>query len=118
MTVAGKRVAVLGDMKELGDFSLAAHQAVGRAVVEAEIDTLITVGTLAEEIAEEAARYAVDSNKPKPVTYRFRDSAETVSEIKQFVQHGDAVLVKGSRAMQMEKIVAALMGEKDSGHDV
>ena len=81
--------------------------------MEAEINTLITVGLLADEIAEEAARYAGSANKSKPETHRFHDAAETVSAISRFVQHKDAVLVKGSRAMQMEKIVAALTGEKD-----
>ena len=107
MTVKGKRVAILGDMKELGEFSLQAHQEIGRAVVEAEVETLVTVGGLAKEIAATAQEFAAIKAR------HFADSDEAAAQIRKFVEPGDTILVKGSRAMRMEKIVAVLMSENN-----
>jgi UDP-N-acetylmuramoyl-tripeptide--D-alanyl-D-alanine ligase len=106
------RVAVLGDMKELGDFAREAHQRVGHKVIEAELRLLVTVGALAEEIASEAARYAEKRKAPEPAYWHFVDTDSAAATIRRLVQPQDTVLVKGSRAMQMEKIVAALTGEQ------
>ena len=109
---SGMRVAILGDMRELGDFTLEAHERVGRKVAETNLRLLITVGELATKIAD-AAKEAAPLE-----THHFADSDEAAAHISKLVERGDTVLVKGSRAMQMEKIVAALTGEKDGGHDV
>ncbi len=115
-------VAVLGDMKELGDFSPEAHRRVGRAVVDYHIRLLITVGELAVEIADETRRYAESCGKAAPIHYHCSDSDEAAARSREILQAEmvaleeewqprAVVLVKGSRAMQMEKIVAALTGE-------
>ena len=102
-----KRVAILGDMRELGDFAIEAHERVGRKAAETNLRMLITVGKLSSKMAD-AAQEASSVE-----THHFADSDEAGAQIWEWVKPGDTVLVKGSRAMQMEKIVAALMGEKD-----
>ena len=107
-------VAILGDMKELGTYSEEAHRAVGRKVVEAGVRTLITVGELAPLIAREAAEYAAKAAQKGPTHFHFTDSKQAAQEIRSLLQPRDTVLIKGSRAMEMETIVAALTGETGS----
>ncbi len=91
-----RKVAILGEMRELGDHFESAHRSVGQFAASAEIDLLITVGERASLIAEEANVLA---------SVHFATSDEVVSQIDNLLHPGDVVLVKGSRAMQMEKIV-------------
>lgn len=91
-----RKVAILGEMRELGDHFESAHRSVGQFAASAEIDLLITVGERATLIAEEAAVLA---------SVHFATSDEVVRQIDTLLHAGDVVLVKGSRAMQMEKIV-------------
>lgn len=108
----GGGVAVLGDMKELGDFAVRAHRFVGRKVLEADVRLLVTVGPLAEEIAGELARQALTPGIHRPAHRHFADSDEAAAGIGTLLGPSDTVLVKGSRAMQMERIVAALTGKQ------
>ncbi|HZO91046.1 MAG TPA: UDP-N-acetylmuramoyl-tripeptide--D-alanyl-D-alanine ligase [Chthonomonadaceae bacterium] len=109
------RVAVLGDMKELGDFAPEAHRLVGRKAAETGLRLLVTVGDLAREIAAEAERHAGDRGLALPALRHFADSEAAAAHIRDLAAPGDAVLIKGSRAMQMETIVAALTGAQESG---
>ena len=104
-----KRIAILGDMRELGDFTLEAHERIGRKAADVNLRMMITVGELAAKMADAAQEVSTVE------THHFADSDEAAAQIWEWVQPGDTVLVKGSRAMQMEKIVAALTGEKDGG---
>ena len=104
-----KRVAILGDMKELGDFTVEAHERIGRRAGGMDLRLLITVGELAKGIADAAKETTAIE------TRHFSNSDEAAAHIWNLVQRGDTVLVKGSRAMQMEKIVATLMGEENGG---
>lgn len=108
----GGGVAVLGDMRELGDFAAKAHRFVGRKVLEADVRLLVTVGELAEEIGREVTRQATQPGIKCPAIRRFANAEEASAGIGALVGPGDTVLVKGSRAMQMEKIVAALTHEQ------
>ncbi len=107
----GGGVAILGDMRELGAFAEEAHIQVGRVVQDSPIRLLVTVGALAEGIAAEARR----SEKPLPAFAHFPDSKACAAGILALLQEGDAVLVKGSRAMEMESIVSVLMGKGSEG---
>ncbi len=99
----GRKVAVLGDMLELGRYETQGHQKVGIRAAEV-VDVLVTVGQLAEIIAKAAA----DAGFQKENIYSFADSAGAVKFLKQFLTEDDMVLVKGSRGMRMDKIVASL----------
>ncbi len=100
----GKRVAVLGEMRELGPFAAEAHAEVGRAAAVAAPDRLVLVGPLTGPLGE-AARAA---GYPDHAVCRFDSTAEAAGTLPALVGAGDVVLVKGSRALAMEKIVAAL----------
>lgn len=96
------RVAVLGDMKELGRLSAEAHRRVGRLAASRRLDLLVAFGPLARDLALAAQ----DAGGPRVV--HTADLGEAVAALREVVRPGALVLVKGSRAMAMERIVAAL----------
>lgn len=100
----GKRVAVLADMLELGDFSQKAHFDVGVYVAKAGVNLLLTVGERAREIAKGA-----QSVHSQLVCRSFQSNEEAITELKSSLTGGDAVLIKGSRGMQTDQIVKALL---------
>jgi UDP-N-acetylmuramoyl-tripeptide--D-alanyl-D-alanine ligase len=102
-TSGRRKVAILGEMRELGEFSLEAHRYVGERVAEAKVGLLVTVGPAAEEIARAASE---ELSSLQAVSYSDTDSA--ASEAGALLEPGDIVLVKGSRAMEMEKVVRAI----------
>ena len=102
----GRRVAVLGDMFELGNESPAAHLEVGRYAVEKKPDLLIAVGKDAGYIAQGAASLG-DSHV---LRYETREDLE--KEVRKIIRPGDTVLVKASRGMEMEKTVKEILKEK------
>ena len=99
----GRRIAVLGDMLELGYYEQEGHEKVGMRALEVA-DVLVTVGALGRIIGEVALRWGMSSDQ----VYMLGDNEEAVSLLKRLVGGNDVVLVKGSRAMKMEEIVNAL----------
>ena len=102
-----RKVAVLGDMLELGDYAQKAHEDVGRALVESGVKKLIVVGRLAVGIADGARAAGL----PNAAIKSYASSTEAAKKIKSHLRTGDAVLVKGSRAVKMEEIVRALLND-------
>ncbi len=101
---AGRKVAVLADMLELGEGERGFHRAAGETVARAEWDVLVAVGPLAALIAEGALAAGFD-----PAAVRlFPDSGAAAAAIAGIVRDGDLVLVKGSRGMRTETVVEAL----------
>jgi UDP-N-acetylmuramoyl-tripeptide--D-alanyl-D-alanine ligase len=99
---SGRRVAVLGDMAELGESSQAAHAEVGKRAAEFHLDQLFTVGRQAGEIASAARRGGLRMVVEIP---EVETAARTIRE---YARPGDVVLVKASRAMRLERITEAL----------
>lgn len=99
----GNKVAVLGDMLELGQYERQGHQMVGVRAAQI-VDELITVGELGRLIAEAAGKAGLPSRK---IT-EFDDSQEVIEYLSARLSSDDVVLIKGSRGMQMDQIVAAL----------
>jgi UDP-N-acetylmuramoyl-tripeptide--D-alanyl-D-alanine ligase len=99
----GRRVAVLGDMLELGEYEERGHRMVGARAAQV-VDELVTVGERARWIADEAQVANLDREKVKEL----EDSDAAVDYLKDRIREGDVVLVKGSRGMQMDRIVSAL----------
>lgn len=99
----GRRIAVLGDMRELGNYTGEGHQIVGRRAADV-VHTLITVGELGRAIGEEArdAGFAPDR------LFMTRSFEEAVDLLRRELGPGDLVLVKGSRAVGMDSIVLAI----------
>jgi UDP-N-acetylmuramoyl-tripeptide--D-alanyl-D-alanine ligase len=102
---ATRRIAVLGDMLELGDYELEGHQLVGRRVIDV-VDVLYTLGPRARIIAEEAVRL-----KPELPVFLFDDKAEMVAVLRDATLPGDLLLIKGSRGLKMETVVEDLRDE-------
>jgi UDP-N-acetylmuramoyl-tripeptide--D-alanyl-D-alanine ligase len=95
----GKRIAVLGEMRELGSESEHGHLEVGEIAAALKVDHLITVGNIAATIAQAAERAGLE----KSVAVRSTsEAAELLSEI---AAPGDLVLVKGSRAARTEEVI-------------
>ena len=103
----GKRkIAVLGDMRELGTFSLEAHEYLGTIAAKV-LDLLVTVGPHGKLIADGAQKKGM-----KKGSIRSFDTVEEASaEIGGFLKKGDVILVKGSRAVGLEKVVNSLKAE-------
>jgi UDP-N-acetylmuramoyl-tripeptide--D-alanyl-D-alanine ligase len=99
----GRRVAVLGDMLELGRYEWQGHEMVGRRVAEVA-DELITIGERGRMIAAAACRMGF---LPQRVT-ELDDSDQAITFLQENLQANDVVLVKGSRGMYMDRIVAVL----------
>lgn len=99
----GRKVAVLGDMLELGDFEEQGHRLVGARAGEVT-DLLVAVGDRAGWIAEEAQAAGL---APERIS-RVSNSEEALLTLRQRIGAGDVVLVKGSRGLRMDRIVAAL----------
>lgn len=104
MEVAGRRVAVLGDMKELGKDEVLLHQAIGNIIAELKPDLLITVGKLGMHIASQANLEGFDPGSTKT----FMSASEAAEFLIPELRPGDHVLIKASRAMEFDKIVAQL----------
>ncbi|MCD8007569.1 MAG: UDP-N-acetylmuramoyl-tripeptide--D-alanyl-D-alanine ligase [Clostridiales bacterium] len=100
----GKRIAVLGDMLELGSLGPTLHEGVGRFVGQCGIDILIAVGDLAENIYNGAAEY------PETECYARPTKEEAKAVLDQVVKPGCTVLCKASRGMKMEELVEYIKG--------
>ena len=99
----GRKIAVLGDMLELGGHEVEGHRRVGRRAMDV-VSLLITVGKLGKLIGEEALGYGMP---PKKVI-QVEDNAQAIRRLQDLVQEDDIVLIKGSRGLAMEQIVEAL----------
>jgi UDP-N-acetylmuramoyl-tripeptide--D-alanyl-D-alanine ligase len=98
-----RKIAVLGDMKELGDHTESGHREVGEAIAKSDVAILFTVGELAWDIAVGARDVGFTG-----VIRGFDTSNNAAEALKAEVRAGDVILAKGSRAMKMENVVEAL----------
>lgn len=105
MAVEGKRVAVLGDMLELGDFSKECHERVGIMAANAHVDRLVCVGELSRHMARAAEEAGID-----PQAIQTCDNAEeALALILPILEPGDAVLAKASHSIGLDRIVKGLV---------
>jgi UDP-N-acetylmuramoyl-tripeptide--D-alanyl-D-alanine ligase len=102
---AKRTIAVLGDMLELGEFSVSAHIHAGRLVSKLGIDYLFTLGEESINIAHGAREDGMNIEK----IYSGKEHKEVSSKLKATIDRGDCILVKGSRAMKMELIIEELI---------
>jgi UDP-N-acetylmuramoyl-tripeptide--D-alanyl-D-alanine ligase len=108
-TDAHRRVAVLGEMLELGEFAGDLHADIGRAVAQAGIDLLIAVGGApAATLADAAVKAGM---APDRVTH-VATSEQAADAIDPLIAVGDVVLVKGSRGVKTERVVERLKAER------
>jgi len=100
LDVQGKRIAVLGEMRELGSESERGHREVGETAAMLGVNHLITIGDAAELIAEAARTAGLDKVSSA------RSTAEAAKLLGEIAEPGDLVLVKGSRAARTEEVIA------------
>jgi UDP-N-acetylmuramoyl-tripeptide--D-alanyl-D-alanine ligase len=99
---AGRRLAVLGDMAELGPHTAEAHREIGRSAAELGVNCLVAVGKFARETSQAAQAAGLND-----VT-EFADVPAAAAAVKGFVRPGDLILLKASRATGLEKVGEAL----------
>lgn len=96
---SGKKILVLGDMKELGAEAKMLHQTAGEEIRNAGIDYLFTYGELSANAAQSFGEGA----------YHFNEQDKLVNALKPFLFNTTTILVKGSRSMRMEKVISELV---------
>ncbi|NHM14838.1 UDP-N-acetylmuramoyl-tripeptide--D-alanyl-D-alanine ligase [Xiamenia xianingshaonis] len=104
LAVPGRHVAVLGDMGELGDYEQACHEGVGRAAARQPLDRLVCVGERARWIAAAAEAEGMDPDRIVAVDAL----SEVIGDLDVFLEPGDAVLVKASHFMGLDRVVEGL----------
>jgi UDP-N-acetylmuramoyl-tripeptide--D-alanyl-D-alanine ligase len=104
---SGRKVAVLGDMLELGTYSVSGHNLVGAELVKAGFDLLISVGEKARDIA-----FGAKENGLSPdYIFSFNNSKEAALFVQERIKTGDLILIKGSQGARMEIITKEIMAE-------
>lgn len=104
----GRKVAILGDMLELGKYAAEEHEKAGKTAAQS-CDILVTVGLRAREIAAGARASGMAATE----VHEYRESVQAGRELSSMLKAGDIVLVKGSARMRMEDVVKELMAEPE-----
>jgi UDP-N-acetylmuramoyl-tripeptide--D-alanyl-D-alanine ligase len=110
---SGRKVAVLGDMLELGTYSTDEHKKAGmKAGTSANV--LYTVGVRSRSIADGA----LDAHMDEGNIYQYEDSRSAAKDLALMMQEGDTILVKGSQGKRMERIVAEILADKTQAKEL
>lgn len=104
LKVKGRRVVVLGDMLELGRYSMDAHEAVGKRVARCA-DLLLTVGIRSRGIAEGALENGMNEKH----IFQYESAERAGRELQTMLKEHDVVLVKGSQSIRLEKVIKEVM---------
>lgn len=112
ITEANHKVAVMGDMLELGDISDQVHYDLGEQVAQKGFDLGVFVGQYKEQMAKGAKAAGLNN------VLTFADSVQAAQKLKQGIDANDIILVKGSQGARMEKIVKALMAQPEQAADL
>ena len=106
MSLDGKRkIAILGDIKELGKFSKELHEKVGKEVVSQKVNILITVGEDAKYISKEAMKEGMD----KATVFECDTNDEAVKVLNKIIKQNDNILLKASNSMKFDEIYKGFM---------
>lgn len=105
----GRKVAILGDMLELGEASGPEHRKIGGLAGYLGVDTVVAIGQCSKAICDGAVEAGLKS------VQAFRDKREAIEAIEGLLREGDTVLVKGSRGMRLEEVVDAIRACRGAG---
>jgi len=108
LTVRGRKIAVIGDMLELGSFTIEAHKEAGRQAAEV-CDAIFTVGLRAKFVDEGAREKKFNAKK----IFHHTDAAATGVALQAYLGAGDIVLIKASQSIRLEKVVEEVMLEPE-----
>ncbi len=106
--INGRKIAVLGDMLELGKYSTEEHKKIGK-IVAITCDVLIAVGMRSKDIVEGALLGGMCEKD----ILQFEDSENAGKYLQNFIQSGDVILIKGSQSIRTEKIVEEIMAHPE-----
>ncbi len=106
---AKRKIAIIGDMLELGQFSSRAHEKVGEQVPKCA-DVLFTVGVRARKIAETAVEFGMHEKN----VFQHDDIARAGRELQAFIKPGDVILIKASQGIRAEKLVEEIMAHPET----
>lgn len=110
----GKRkIAVLGDMLELGRFSVREHERIGELAAGC-VDMLCTIGVRSRKTAEAALEHGLHESK----ILQYEDSLVCGKELQNLLEPGDVVLVKGSQGIRAERVVEEIMAEPERAEEL
>lgn len=105
---ANARWIVAGDMLELGKKSVHFHKMIGKAVAKSDVDGLLTFGKLSRHILSQAMALGMRKDR----LWHCPTHDDIAGVLKKFARKGDVILLKGSRSMKMEEVLAKLKGSK------
>lgn len=105
---AKRKIVVFGDMLEIGKYTIEAHRAMGEKVAKIS-KYLFAIGPRSKFVSQEA----LELGMPKENIFNFSTSKEAVQTIKDLIEEGDLILVKGSQGMRMERIVEEIMANPE-----
>ena len=108
-----RKIAVLGDMLELGKYSVDEHKNAGK-LASVVCDVLITVGLRARYITEGA----LDQGMDEGTIFQFENSREAGKFVEQLLEKRDIVLVKGSQSIRMERVVQEIMAHPEKSENL
>ena len=114
LSCTGNKFAVLGDMLELGDHTKKAHQELGTLVAKHNINYLITVGSRSEDAMRSAKDYGMNPDR----IFHFDTSENAGRFLQDRIEEGDLILIKGSAAVNMERIVKEIMAEPERANEL
>ncbi len=112
-SAGGRRIAVLGDMMELGKYAADEHRKIGREAI-GTVDILYTAGQRSRLTADEAAK----SGLPAESIRSFDTAEEAAEALAPIVAPGDVILVKGSQSMRMERVTRALLADQSQAAEL
>lgn len=99
-----RKIAIMGDMLEMGKWASEAHLDIGRYAYNINIDILLSVG----QYAKDYIRGALEAGMTRSNTFAFNTNREVIDFLKDFIEKDDVYLIKGSRGIKMEEIVTFL----------
>ena len=104
---SGRKIAVLGDMKELGDYAEASHRLCGQYAAEMGVEMLFTYG--------ENSRFTAEEGQKNGLTVKnTSDAEELANDLVKYLQEGDTVLFKASRGMKLEEVIHLLYEKREN----
>lgn len=104
MEAAGRKVCILGDMFELGDYAKEGHEKVGSFAVEKGMDMIAAVGKMSSAIVNSASKTKQGSIE----LHSYSTNQQVIDDLEKIIKPKDTILIKGSRGMHMENIVESL----------
>lgn len=102
-----RKIAIIGEMGELGEMAVIKHQEIGDFIATIDLDLLVCIGQLTEHITNRVLEIKAESDR----VYNFRSPQEAFTLLRDFILPGDLIYLKGSRLRHMERILMLLNNE-------